>query len=64
MGSRRPGEGGSKGGKADMLVRYKAGKNHFEVMAKEGMVTKYREGDLKNLDDVRTSLEETLLEPM
>mmetsp|Transcript_9981 Transcript_9981/g.30474 ORF Transcript_9981/g.30474 Transcript_9981/m.30474 type:complete len:259 (-) Transcript_9981:1229-2005(-) len=36
----------------DMLVRYKSGKNHFEVMTKEGMVTKFRDGEVKNLDDV------------
>lgn len=36
----------------DMLVRYKHGRTTFEVPTKEGSVTKYRDGDLKSLDDV------------
>jgi len=35
-----------------MLVRYKAGKTTFEVLTKEGAAMKFRDGDLKSLDDV------------
>lgn len=36
----------------DMLVRYKKGKTTYEVLVEEGKVTKYREGEIKNLSEV------------
>ncbi|KAJ8906793.1 hypothetical protein NDN08_003279 [Rhodosorus marinus] len=36
----------------DMLVRYKKGKTNFEIITKEGSVSQYREGTIKNTDDV------------
>lgn len=39
----------------DMLVRLKRGKTNFEVLTREGSVTKYREKALKSLDDVLVS---------
>lgn len=37
----------------DMLVRYKKGKTNFEIVTKEGKVSQYRDGTIKNTDDVR-----------
>jgi ribosome maturation protein SDO1 len=39
----------------DMLVRLKKGKTTFEVLTKDGQVTKYRDKQLKSLDDVLVS---------
>lgn len=39
----------------DMLVRLKKGKTNFEILTKDGTVTKYREESLKSLDDVLAS---------
>lgn len=36
----------------EMLVRLKKGKKIYEVMVHEGMVMKYREGEIKRLEDV------------
>lgn len=36
----------------DMLVRLKKGKKTYEVMVQEGMVAKYRDGTVTQLDDV------------
>lgn len=41
----------------DMLVRLKKGKTTFEVLTRDGAVTKYREGAIRNLDDVVVSEE-------
>ncbi|KAJ3423761.1 ribosome maturation protein SBDS [Anaeramoeba flamelloides] len=34
------------------IIRYKKGKKQFEVLTKPGSVSKYREGKIRNLDDV------------
>lgn len=39
----------------EMIVRLKRGKETFEVLTFEGAVTKYRENDLKKLEDVLAS---------
>jgi ribosome maturation protein SDO1 len=39
----------------EMLVRYRSGKETFEVATHPGAVTKYREGTLKSLDEVLVS---------
>lgn len=36
----------------DMLVRLKKGKTTYEVLVEEGKVSKYREGEIKNLSEV------------
>lgn len=39
----------------DMLVRLKRGKTTFEVLTKDGSVTKFREKELRNMQDVLVS---------